>query len=139
MLRKDAGGVYPESSKGPVREDDRRQQRGCVRVRLFFFDRLANRVQDEQELIRRRDAAEHAHLLEDLELPSRHLVTRQRPAIAGKLAPCVFLPFGGRRLAIITAPPCPRGRGGKNHPLLVESGRFPQPRQQRQGRAAPSV
>ena len=46
-----------------------------ARVRLFFLDRLPNRVQDEQELIRRRDAAEHAHTMQNLEFPVRHLVT----------------------------------------------------------------
>jgi hypothetical protein len=53
----------------------RRPRAAEERVRLFLFDRLADRVQDEQELIRRRDAAEHAHTTQNLEFPARHLVT----------------------------------------------------------------
>src|SRR5208282_97587 len=110
-----------------------------ARARLFLFDRLANRVQDEQELIRRRDAAEHIHLLQDLELPIRHLVTRQHPAIAHKLAPRGVLRLAGRRLSPLTDDPLRLRMREQEQPLLVEIERIRQPRQQRQRWTAPSV
>src|SRR5487761_1664244 len=87
---------------------------------LFVLDRLADRVQDEQILPRRRNLSEQINLIEDLELARGHAVARQQRAIGSETLPRKIAMVRGRGLALRGYHRARFGMGQQEKRLLVE-------------------
>src|SRR5208283_1737292 len=68
--------------------------------RLFFVDRLANRVKDKQVVARRRNPSEQVHLREHSELARLHLMASEQDLVPRKVPPDLRPIFPLRRRAI---------------------------------------